>query len=163
MTLQSRASRLACLYLVALTFFLPHAFGLPKGTNLTSLVGISESNLGSSALRVLTVTLQGVVARQSSQQIYVDGGRGYSLWYNHLNTAYGIPRVSTANPWLLVSQFRNLVSGYILYDAAANSNSLNVATSLCGPFNAIGVDITIESIARSYGITNRLADVRTYN
>jgi len=163
MTLALRLSRLAILCLVIFSLTVSHAFGLPKGTNLTSLVEISESNLGNSALRALTVSLQGVVARQSSQQIYIDGGRGYTLWYNHLNSTYGIPRVSTANPWLLVSQFRNLVSGYILYDAAANSNSLNVATSLCGPFNAIAVDITLESTARAYGITNRLLDVRAYN
>ena len=151
------------LCLFCLTLLATHAFGLPKGTNLTSLVGISESSLGNSSLRALTATLQGLVARQSSQQIYVDGGRGYTLWYNHLNSAYGIPRVNAANPWLLVNQFKSLISGYILYDVAANTNSLNVATSLCGPLNAIAVDVSLENTARSYGITNRLLDVRTYN
>ncbi len=132
---------------------------LPKGTNLTSLVVISDANLGNSAQRVLIATLQGIVARHSGQQIYIDGGSGYSLWNNHLHTAYGIPLTTTTDPWSLVRRFRPLVSGYILYDSAANSNSLNAANSLCGPFNAVAVDASIESIVQSNGL-NLVADVR---
>src|SRR6266478_2261648 len=102
MTLAPRVLRLALLSFLIL--LVPPAFGLPKDTNGTSLLVISESSLGSSALHTLTATLQGVVARQSSQQIYIDGGRGYTIWNNHLNSAYGIPRINVSNPWLLVSQ-----------------------------------------------------------
>lgn len=135
----------------------------PKGTNITSIVVISESNLTNSAQKTLIATLQGIVARQSAQQIYIDGGNGYSLWDNHLNTTYAIPYTVATTPWSLLTQFKGDVSGYILFDKTANSNSLNVATSLCGPLNAIAVDASIESTVRSYGITNRLADVRSDN
>lgn len=135
---------------------------LPKGTNLNSLMVINENNLGSTAQGVMIATLQGLVARQSGSQIYIVGSSaGYSIWYNHLKNAYGIPYTTTSNPWSLVDQYRNLVSGYVLYDGAVNSNSLNAATSLCGPFNAIAVDASIEGAVRSHGITNRLVDVRT--
>jgi len=137
------------------------ACALPRGTNLTSFVVISEASLGTPAQRVLIATLQGVVARQSSRQIYIDAGSGYTLWYRHLNTAYGIPYSVVSSPWSLLSQFKGLVSGYVLYDLASNANSVNAATSLCGPLNAIAVDVSIENSVRSLGITNRLADLRT--
>ena len=158
-----RCARLVVLALACVALATTDGYALPKGTNLTSLVVISSGNLGNSARKVLVATLQGVVARQSSQQIYIDGGTGYSIWYAHLNSAYGIPCTTATNAWQLVSQFKNLVSGYILYDAAANSNSLSAATSLCGPFNAVAVDASIETTVRSYGVTNRLADVRGYD
>jgi hypothetical protein len=159
----SRAVRLAVLGLAVASLARADGYALPKGTNVTSLVVISAGNLGSTAEQVLTATLQGLVARQSSQQVYVDGGSGYSIWYNHLTSAYSIPHTSVSNPWQLVSQFKHLVRGYVLYDAATNSNSLSAATSLCGPFTAIAVDASIESSVRGAGITNRLADVRSYN
>lgn len=136
---------------------------LPKGTNLTSLVVINEANLTNSAQKVLVATLQGIVARQSGQQIYIDGGNGYSIWYPYLNTVYGIPYTINTSPWAILNQFKGLVSGYVLYDKAANSASLAAANSLCGPFNAVAVDASIEPTVRSYGITNLLADVRLRN
>jgi hypothetical protein len=137
--------------------------GFPKGTNATSLVVITDGNLANSAQKVLIATLQGLVARQSSRQIYIDGGSGYSIWYQHLYSAYGIPYTIAVNPWLVLDQFKGFASGYILYDKAANSDSLNAANSLCGPFNAVAVDASIESTVRSHGITNLLADVRLHN
>lgn len=132
----------------------------PKGTNLTSLVVISEGILTNSAQRVMLATLQGIVARQSAQQIYIDGGGAYSIWYAHLNMAYGIPYTISSSPWSLLDQFKTSLDGYILYDKTTNSGSLAAANSLCGPFNAIAVDASIESTVRSHGITNLLVDVR---
>src|ERR1035441_7041542 len=97
----------------------------PKGTNLTSLAVINENELGNTAQRVMIATLQGIVARRSGSQIYITvGSPGYGIWYHHLNSAYGIPNTTISNPWSLITQFKDCVSGYILYDATANSNSL---------------------------------------
>src|SRR5664279_1276570 len=98
---------------------------LPKGTNVTSLTVIQDGAMINSAQKVMIATLQGLVARQSPNQIYIDGGGGYTIWYNHLNTAYGIPYTTVTSPWTLLTQYKNLLYGYILYDATANSNSLN--------------------------------------
>ena len=50
----------------------------PKGTNLTSLTVINESDLGNTAQRVMIATLQGIVARSSGSQIYITvGSPGY--------------------------------------------------------------------------------------
>jgi len=135
----------------------------PKGTNLSSLVVISEGNLATSAQKVLIATLQGIVARQSSEQIYIDAGGGYSGWYRQLNTTYAVAYTIATNPWAILTQFKGFISGYVLYNKAANSNSVNAATSLCGFLNAVAVDASIEASVRSYGVTNRLADVRAAN
>ncbi len=134
---------------------------LPKGTNLVSLVTIEENNLGSPAQRVMMATLQGLVARQSSEQIYILGGQpGYKLWLEHLQSEYGISNRVSTDPWALLDQFKQLTRGYVLYDSASNSNSLSAATSLGGSLTAIAVDASIEATVRSHGITNRIADVR---
>ena len=136
---------------------------LPKGTNVTSLTVITDGNRGNAAQKVLIATLQGTVARQSGSQIYIDSGSGYSIWDSHLHSAYGIPLTTVTSPWTLLTQYRSLLSGYVLYNQAANSNSVNAATSLCGPFNAVAVDASIEATVRSYGLTNLIVDVSAQN
>src|SRR4051794_30769193 len=88
---------------------------LPKGTNLSSIVVIKQSDLGNNAQQVLMATLQGIVARRSGQQIYIDAGSGYTVWKNYLHSYYGITNSSMLNYWLLVSQFAHFANGYILY------------------------------------------------
>jgi hypothetical protein len=133
----------------------------PKGTNLTSFVSINEDSLGSSGQQIMIATLQGIVARSSPRQLYIDSST-YSRWRLHLANTLKIPYTIQSDPWALLTQFKGYVSGYVLYDYA-NANSRNAATSLCGPLNAIAVDLKLESLVRARGITNRLADIRTEN
>lgn len=133
----------------------------PKGTNLASLWVIADGAMPTDAQKTLVTTLQGLVASRSSEQIYVDGGAGYSIWKNHLHSAYGITLHTVTTPWQLVTRFKGLVAGYILYDRTANLHSISAATSLSGLLNAVAVDSSIETQVRAAGLTNRLADVRT--
>jgi hypothetical protein len=130
----------------------------PKGTNLTSLISLSDSALGSSEQQIMMATLQGLVARSSAEQLYIDT-TAYARWRLHLAGSFGIPSSTQTDPWAVLTHFRDRVSGYVLYDYA-NTNSRNAATSLCGPLNGIAVDLTLESSVRARGITNLLADVR---
>jgi hypothetical protein len=50
-----------------------------------------------------------------------------------------------------------------LYNLTTNKDSVNAATSLCGPFNAIAVDASIEASVRAVGVTNMILDVRGRN
>jgi len=136
---------------------------LPKGTNFSSFIVITDGNLVNDAWKCTIATLQGIAARRSATQIFIDDGNGDSIWKNHLRDTYGIPYSTAVSPAALLTQFAQQVDGYILYDLTANSNSINAATSLCGPNNAIAVDASIESTVRSCGVTNRIADVRTWN
>src|ERR1044072_8843020 len=53
-----------------------------KGTALTSLDVISSSNLTDNASKVLVSTLQGLVAKTSGEQIYIDEGGATAVWKN---------------------------------------------------------------------------------
>jgi len=130
----------------------------PKGTNLTSVIVIRVSDLGGEAQQTLIATLQGLVARSSGEQIYVEGSGGYEFWEEVLRDRYGIPLRRETDPWALLDRFRGLLSGYILYDRT-HPDSLNAATALSGPLNAVAVDRSIESQVRAHGLTRRAADV----
>jgi hypothetical protein len=130
----------------------------PKGQKLTSVVAIEMRNLDA-AQRVMLSTLQGVVAKRSSKQIFME--EAGPPWKNFLTEQYGIPVTNESDPWTVVAQFATNVEGYILYDKATKKDSVNAATSLCGPYNAIAVDVSIEARVRATGITNKVMDVRS--
>jgi len=132
----------------------------PRGTNLTSLLVLPAANFGSPAEQVLAATLQGWVARQSSEQIYLDAGSGYSIWKNHLHQKYGIPVVTANSPMALLRHFRGQLDGYVLYDSSHNLDSINAATSMAAMLRAVAVDQSIEAQVRATGLTNRLWDAR---
>lgn len=133
----------------------------PRGTNLTSLWVLPAAHFGSEAEQVMVATLQGVVARKSSEQIYLEGNGGYPIWKAHLQQAYGIPWTNVPSPWSLLRRFKDRINGYVLYDAARLPDSLNAANSLAGVQDGIAVDISLESQVRAYGVTNRLFDARS--
>jgi hypothetical protein len=132
----------------------------PRGTNLTSLWVLPGANFGSAAEQVMAATLQGWVARQSSEQIYLDAGTGYSIWKNHLHQKYGFPMVTATSPWSLLRHFKGQVDGYVLYDSTHHVDSINAATSMAGLLRAVAVDQSIEAQVRAAGLTNRLWDAR---
>lgn len=131
-----------------------------KGAALKSLCVISGAGL-SAEQKVLVATLQGLVAKTSSDQIYIDEGGPSAVWLNHLNSKYGIT-LTTYNTWKeLVIRFKSKISGYVLYNRATNARSLTAATSLCGPMNTIAVDASLEANVIAAGITTRKGDVRS--
>ena len=132
----------------------------PRGTNLASIWVLPGANFGSAAEQVMAATLQGWVARQSSDQIYLDAGTGYSIWKNHLHQKYGFPMVTATSPWSLLRHFKSQVDGYVLYDSAHHVDSINAATSMAGLLRAVAVDQSIEAQVRAAGLTNRLWDAR---
>jgi hypothetical protein len=132
----------------------------PKGQKLTSVVALDMRKLNP-AERVMVSTLQGILAKSSSKQIFMD--EPGPPWMSFLTERYGI-RVTTApDAWELLTQFATNIDGYILYDLATNKDSINAATSLCGPYKAIAVDASIEARVRAAGIARRIMDVRNRN
>jgi hypothetical protein len=108
--------------------------GLPKGVALQSLLVVPLDALTSSQDRVLVASLQGLVAKSSPEQIFIDDGGPSTTWKDYLVSRYGITlNDNYATLPSLVAHFQRYVSGYILYDMSGNPQSLNVATSLSGP------------------------------
>ena len=62
--------------------------------------------------------------------------------------------------WPLVAAFRDQVQGAVLFDLG--TDSINVATSLCGPMQAVAVDASLQEEAEAAGMPI-LADVRGYD
>ncbi|MEU0071767.1 GxGYxYP domain-containing protein [Streptomyces sp. NPDC006332] len=138
----------------------PAGIALPKGTALRSLDVIPSANLTSNPDRVLVASLQGLVAKTSSEGIFIDEGGPGAIWKNFLHTTYGIALDDAYPTWQqLLTRFRRTVRGYIRYDLTANPASLNVASSLGGPMNALIVDVTQESAVQALGVTRMLLDV----
>jgi hypothetical protein len=131
-----------------------------KGVKLQSLDIIQGGNL-TAEQKVLVATLQGLVAKTSSEQIYIDEGGPSTDWTSYLKSKYGITLNNYASWTDLLSHFKNKVAGYILYNRAGNARSLTAANSLCGPMNAIAVDASLEQDVLTLGITRVKADVRS--
>jgi hypothetical protein len=133
---------------------------LAKGVALQSLDVVPLSALAGSADRALVASLQGLVAKSSSEQIFIEEGSPGATWKNFLNSRYGITLNDRYSTWpSLLTHFRQYVSGYLLYDMTGNPQSLNVATSLSGPLHALPVDKSQEQQVRSLGVTRRVLDV----
>ncbi|MFX1707427.1 GxGYxYP family putative glycoside hydrolase [Chitinophaga sp. CC14] len=130
-----------------------------KGAALTALCAIPASSL-TAEQKVLIATLQGVVAKTSGEQIYIDEGGASSVWKNYLSEKYKI-RITNYTSWAeLLRHFVPKVSGYVLYNRTKNIRSLTAANSLCGPMNAIAVDASLETAVITAGIKIKKADMR---
>jgi GxGYxYP putative glycoside hydrolase C-terminal domain/GxGYxYP_N second domain/GxGYxYP_N 1st domain/GxGYxYP third domain len=130
----------------------------PKGHKPQSLVAIDMRKLDR-AEQVMVSTLQGVLAKSSSKQIFMEAG-DEPPWKRFLAEHEGVVVTTASDPWRLLAQFATDVDGYILYDYATNQASVNVATSLCGIYRAIAVDSTIEARVNRLGVKRRILDVR---
>jgi hypothetical protein len=103
--------------------------------------------------RVLVSTLQGLVARTSAEQIYIDEGGPSTVWKQNLADRHGVTLDSSRTTWqALVEHFRAHVKGYVLYDRAS-PRSLTAATALAGPLDAIVVDVSLEEKVKALGLT----------
>jgi hypothetical protein len=133
---------------------------LPKGVPLQSLVVIPLDALATSQDRALVASLQGLVAKSSPEQIFIDDGGPSRTWKDYLVSRYGITLSDThATLPSLITHFKRFVRGYILYDMSDNPQSLNVATSLSGPLRGLPVDRSQLAQVRSLGVTQQLLDV----
>ena len=111
--------------------------------------------------RIFIATLQGLAAKVSSEQIFIEEGGATTVWKDYLRTDYGI-EVKDFNSFDdLVRHFIDIIDikGYVLYDKRKNPRSLTAATSLCGPLNAVAVDKYQERSILSLGITDCIMDV----
>ncbi|MDG2333580.1 MAG: GxGYxYP family putative glycoside hydrolase [Myxococcota bacterium] len=130
---------------------------LRKGHRPTVLYAIPVAAM-TGPERVLIATLQGILALDSDEQIYIhpEAG-GYETWLEDLVLNYGVTRVDVVDAWWLVDHFADKISGYLLYETG--NDSVNAATSLAGLERAVVVEISIEAQAIAHGLT-RVLDLR---
>jgi hypothetical protein len=82
------------------------------------------------------------------------------FWLDQLKLAY--PQVLSqfqSSPTFFINRYRNMLSGYVLYDRAVNADSINIATSIAGVTNALLVDPSTLAYATAAGLP-LIADAR---
>ncbi|MFI4912360.1 MAG: hypothetical protein ACIAQZ_11900 [Sedimentisphaeraceae bacterium JB056] len=107
-----------------------------KEQNLNRNIWLVDVLTFAPAEQTMVVTLQGLLADDSEDVIMVRSGGISSLMVQKLR-ANGNKIIEVDTPWEMLLRFKNRISGAIVYDPS--NGSINAATSLCGPFNAIAV------------------------
>ncbi len=118
--------------------------------------------------KVLLETLSGVLAwrdrhRGPGPMVWIaTGNPAYHLWRRAWLKTHPVPVKRTAADQLFkwVGRFHRagLVKGYVLY-RGGNNISVNLATSLCAPLDAVAVNQRLQSQARAQGL-KMLADAQ---
>ena len=107
--------------------------------------------------QTLAATLQGLVASGRAVIWMVDPGMD-ALLLAGLEEE-GVELRDADFVWQLVAEFRDQLQGAVLYDLG--TDSINVATSLCGPMQAVAVDTSLLAAEEDAGLPI-LTDVRGY-
>ncbi len=127
---------------------------IPAFASADEIWTINRSNMNN-ASRLMIATLQGQVAKEKPGILILSETLDTLIKNQLIYEGWTIR--STTSPWTLITEFRSYYSGAILCDL--NQDSLNVATSLAGPMDAIVIDTSLVSTASAYGIPTIL-DVR---
>jgi hypothetical protein len=126
----------------------------PPPSGLRELWVIPHRSLPA-AEQVLAQTLQGVVGR-TRPRIWLRT-RGFNAVVEEQLRRDGVRLREAGSVWELLTEFRREARGAILY--RLGTPGLNVATSLCGPMNAVAIDESLQDRAKSAGL-RVLLDVR---
>lgn len=129
------------------------AAGPPTHLRIISLDDMTPSE------QTMIASLQGILSRTSTTQIYVSGTEAYQLHLDVLRDDHGVAYTAASGPWSLVNEFAAHVDGYILYTVDDGDGSINAASSLAGLLNALPVTASLEASARERGLS-MVADVR---
>jgi len=94
------------------------------------------------------ITLQGLVNR-TQPRVWMRAGSMYGIIQNQLERQ-GVRFHEVKSVWELLKVFHKEIKGAIL--CQVNSPSMNVATSLCGPMNAVALDESLQPLAEKNGL-----------
>lgn len=101
------------------------------------------------AEQVLAQTLQGLIAAKPDEAIWLRGRSMYAVVEEQLRRE-GVHIEVVPTIWLLLQAFQMQFKSTILY--RLGTPSLNVATSLCGPLQAVAIDESLAEHAKSIGL-----------
>ncbi len=121
---------------------------------------ISDSNM-TKAEKTMIVTLQGLIASKSENQIYIlsSSEPDYKIWLEDLNKNYNVKYKIIKDPWKLIDKFKSQINGYVLY-STVKEPSINNACTFASLKDSIAIDESIESTLNDHGITTLIKDCR---
>lgn len=110
-------------------------------------------------LRLLTITLQGLVSKEKTAIMLKQGG--LTAMIRQELEQEGTVFHDNATVWQLLSIFHERIDGLVV--CGSDLANINAATSLCGPLNAVAVDESLLIEVQSRTGLPVLADVRGMN
>jgi hypothetical protein len=122
--------------------------------------------MGTVSQNVMIASLAGIVNRNTQGELLISPLGNHVLpnpvfWLDQLLAVHPEIRVIVeGDPSTLITRYKSMLSGYVLYDRAANRHSMNVAMSIAGVRDAIIVDPATEPTALAAGLP-RIADARS--
>ena len=119
---------------------------------------ISDKNM-TKAEQTMIVTLQGLIASKSENQIYILSSMepDYKIWLEDLNKNYNVKYKVIKDPWKLIDKFKSQINGYVLY-STVKPPSINNACTFASLKDSIAIDESIESTLNDHGITTLIKD-----
>ncbi len=110
---------------------------------------VNESAL-TSAENLMLQTFSGILAKTKPRIMFMEG-EATDLWLSEM-TKKGITHEDITDLWILIDKFKSELTSnrYLLCDL--NQESMNVATSLAGPFGAVVIDPSLQSTAEEHGL-----------
>jgi hypothetical protein len=113
------------------------------GQQLPSIVYVWP--MGDDSQNVMMTSLAGIVNRNTNGELLLSPNDGSlpspMFWLNELKAHY--PRVQSkleSSTTVLINRYKSMLKGYVLYDRAANLDSINIATSIAAVTDALVVD-----------------------
>lgn len=121
-----------------------------KGRLPERLHRMNHQSLNRAELVALS-SLQGILAKESAENIYLDDGNaGYRIWLDLFRRAPHTEVVDAPAFRDTLARFQNKVAGYILC-RAGDPRSLDIAVSLAGPARGVVMDESLQPVAESLG------------
>lgn len=140
---------------IAILLVIAWSYPLTAADDAGRVDGFRVASMGRSAPeRTLLATLQGLV-NKSRFRLWIRGGGMNAHVYEEL--ARGAKVHELASVWEALDTFKADVQGMVVF--TARTPSVNIATSLCGPLQAVAVEESLLDQARARGLT-QLADAR---
>lgn len=134
-----------------------------KNPTMPTYLYVISQNIMTPSERTMIATLQGLVNRQSPNQIYMlsSSQPDYKLWLDDLKNKYGVRYENISDPWYLLDVFKDYIEGYVLYNnKSLKDPSINNACSMAALNNCIAVDEAIQDKVHLYKITKIKGDCR---
>ncbi len=134
-----------------------------KNPKAPTYLYVISQNIMTYSERTMIATLQGLISRQSINQIYTLSSNqpDYQIWLDDLANNYGIAYEIVSDPYRLLDVFKDYIEGYVLYNnRSLKDPSINNACSLASLNNCIAVDEDIQGKVHIYGITKIKGDCR---
>lgn len=132
----------------------------PKSVSTCKIARVSDIREMNLAQSVSGLAAQAVNEGIFSEAVWISTPNpDYAIYYASLMKRLGAKKAGEYKVWELVKRYaqKGIVKGYVLYDAAKQDNSINLATVYAGLQKGVLVDISQEAAAEKLGL-KKLAD-----